>query len=89
VHVGNIGFNAILGAVLAGAFHHNDNAAITALAGTAIGEIQTLSCPTEAVKALRRYRAGDLSLHEERSRALTVVPRAWPGGAGLGVQLAF
>jgi len=90
VHAGNIAFNAVLGGVLAGVFHHTDQAAITALVGTAIGEIQTLTCPSPASKSLERYRSGDLApVAEKPARAFGLVPRVSREGHGTTLSLGF
>ena len=90
VHTGTIAFNAVLGGLLAGVWHHMDQAAITSMVGTAIGELQILTSPTTASKALERYKSGDLSLGpQKRAPAVGVVPHVSREGASIGFTLAF
>jgi len=90
VHAGTFAFNALLGGLLAGVWGHGDQAAITALVGTAIGEAQIFTRPTTATQALERYRAGLLGAAPERSAAAwMVLPQLGPAGAGISLAGAF
>ena len=71
VHAGSLLFNAALGVFLGAVFGHWDQAAITALTGAAVGEIQIVTQPTDVVRSLSRYRNGDLGIGPAR------VPPAW------------
>jgi hypothetical protein len=88
-HGGNFVFNAALVTALLIVGHYQE-AAIHGLAGIAVGEIQTITRPTTALKALRRYRLGLLEgqpLPPPFSWA--IAPNAAPGRYTLDFALSW
>ena len=75
VHVVNFGFNIGVGLLLGVGFGHWGQAALSALGGTAVAELQTITQPSGELELLRRYRAADLGPPApERSTAWAVTP---------------
>jgi hypothetical protein len=91
VHAGSFVFNVALGLTLVG-LRHFDAAAITALTGIAVGELQIFTQPSGTIGAWQRYRSG--ALGEERgpptpSRAFAVSPFLGRGRVGMALGVAF
>jgi hypothetical protein len=85
-------FNFGTGMVLGMAYHRWDSAASNIVIGTALGELQILTQPTESVTLLQRYRAGDLSATKKSERAplrWALVPSLGRDRVGLSLGLAF
>ncbi len=91
IHVGNFAFNMGIGLLLGLGFGHWTQAAIVSFTGIAVGELQSITQPTDAVETLARYRAGDL--RESRDRpdraAWLVVPSLTRDGASLRLGVTF
>jgi hypothetical protein len=88
MHAAAMLFNIGIGAVFF-AFDRYDSAAINVLLGAALSELQILTQPTDSVKLLERYRAGDLSLRKGEKLLPVIVPTARRDGAGLMLALPF
>jgi hypothetical protein len=87
IHAGNLVFNIGLAVLLGAGFGHWRTAGITAAVGTAVGELEVFTQPTNSVDALRRYRSGVLGGRTEQPRPSWVVTPAL--GAGVyGLQIA-
>ena len=90
VHVGNLLFNAGLGILLGVGFGHWNQAAITALSGVVVGEVQALSQPHDEVTTLARYRQGSFGPYEGKPPpAWLLVPTAARDRVGLQLALQF
>jgi len=90
VHMGNLGFNFALGAVIGAVLHRWDTGLIVGPAAAAAGELQILSMPTRINATLEQYRLGDL---RERPSARTLSwalsPQIGSGQVGIGGGIAF
>lgn len=85
-----IGYNIGLGLIFGFAFHDWVAAGIAIGTGVAGSELMILTQPTDAIDALRRYRAGDLSLRVAPSTSYWIVaPDLGAGRAGVRVGMAF
>lgn len=86
-HVVNFGFNIAVGLVLGAGFGHWGRAALAALGGTAVAELQTITQPSGELQLLRRYRAADLSPSApERPLAWAVTPLVSAGYFGATIS---
>jgi len=89
-HAGNFVLNIGLALALGIGFNHWDQAAIQGLSGIAVGELQSFTQPTDEIKTLQRYRAGELGQPRGRDPPLfTVVPELARDRFGLSLALAF
>ncbi|MDB4966306.1 MAG: hypothetical protein JWN44_1995 [Myxococcales bacterium] len=84
-------FNIGTGLVLGIAFDRWHSAAINMFLGAALGELQIVTQPTDAITLLRRYRAGDLAPGKEARASLGwhVAPTALRDGFGLAFGAAY
>ncbi len=84
-------FNIGTGAVLGIAFNRWDSAATSIFIGSALGELQILSQPTESVRLLERYRAGDMTPRKGEKTAMQwhLLPTVTHDGWGLSTVLSF
>jgi hypothetical protein len=82
-HLAGIGVNLGGAAILWFGYGQRGLALVDVATGLAIGELQVLTTPTDAIASLRRYRAGDFTPPPERKLAWSIVPSV--GGAGLRV----
>lgn len=85
-----VAYNIGLGLVFGLALHDWTVGAITTLSGIAVSELMTLTQPTDAIDALRRYRAGDLRPTTATSTSYWIAaPDVAPGRVGMRVGAAF
>jgi hypothetical protein len=90
MHLSTMLFSIGIGVVLGIGFDRWDSAALNVLLGAALGELQILTEPTDSIKLLDRYRAGNLTLNKyEKPVTWRLVPAPLHGGAGLFVLAAF
>jgi|SRR5579862_8495820 len=87
-HVTGIGFNVALGLVLGLGFGHWKGAASVGGGGIVISEVQLLTKPRGAIRALERYRQGDLS-SLNASHHWFVAPVISSSALGAYVVIAF
>ena len=85
-HAGGILFNLAAGLALGFGWDRWPSAVLQMASGIVIGEIQIYTQPVDAVEALRRYRAGDLS---PATRAAGPAFSLAPYGGGLMITMAF
>ena len=92
MQVATLVFNFGTGLVLGFGYHRWDSAASNIVIGTALGELQILTQPTESVTLLQRYRAGDLSAPKKSARdplRWALVPSLGRDRVGLSLGLNF
>ena len=92
MQVATLVFNFGTGLVLGFGYNRWDSAASNIVIGTALGELQILTQPTESVTLLQRYRAGDLSAPKKSEGAAVrwaLVPSLGRDRAALSVALSF
>jgi hypothetical protein len=90
VHVGTFGFNIALVLLLGVGFGHWNAAVSTGVTGIAVGEIQALTQPTDAVRLLRDYRRGWVKRYPPKpATTWMVVPTAGRDHYGLSFALSF
>jgi hypothetical protein len=89
VHAGNVLFNVGLALVLGAGLGHWDAAAITSMTGIVVGELQSFTQPTGAVRTLRDYREARMSSTGQPLPDWFVVPTASPTQVGLSLGLHF
>jgi hypothetical protein len=89
VHVGNIAFNLGLGLLLGVGYGHWNEAAQAWFVGAAVGELQIVTQPVDAVYDLRRYRFGLIGHSAADRPRIAVVPLVSPRNLGLGLALQF
>jgi hypothetical protein len=87
-HVGNVGFNLGVGAILGFGFDRWGSALINVVLGTAVGEAVIFTYPSALKEQLARYRAGDLASTEPSSRIGFAISSGAPGRS-VSVALAF
>jgi hypothetical protein len=80
----SIGVNLAGGAVLWFGYHQHRAALVGTATGLAVSELQIWTTPSSAEDALRRYRAGDLTLETAQQVTWSFVP--WPLGGELRVS---
>jgi hypothetical protein len=86
IHVGSVLFNLGVGLVLGLGYGHWVTAAISTGVGILVGEVQTLTQPTDLIDALVRYRTGDF---DGARPSVAISPYADPSAAGVGLRGAF
>jgi hypothetical protein len=84
IHGANVAFNVGVGLVLGLGFDLWPAAALNGIGGAAVGELQILTQPTDAVDALERYRAGQLG-PAKPGVTWTITPMVHPNFAGVGL----
>jgi hypothetical protein len=90
VHVGNIVFNIGLGLILGAGFGHWDSAAQAWFVGAAVGELQIVTQPVDAIADLRRYRFGLLKpARDPWPWRMSVVPTFSRQQTGLSLAFQF
>jgi hypothetical protein len=87
--VATLAFNAGCVALLVFAFHRDVGAAVNGIGGAVIGQIMINTQPTDSLKLLERYRAGDLTTPERPSIQWALAPLAGDGRLGLAAMLNF
>lgn len=92
VHAGNFAINIGLGLLLGVGFGHWTQGAIVMLTGIAVGELQTMTSPSDVGESLARYRAlgsGRAARADPAAPRWTLIADASPGRANLGVAGTF
>lgn len=88
IHGANVAFNAGVGLVLGLGFDLWPAAALNGIGGAAIGELQILTQPTDAVDVLEHYRAGRLG-PARTAMTWTITPMVRPSFVGVGLAGAM
>jgi hypothetical protein len=87
-HIGGAVINVALGLVLAYGLKRPDTAASNTTIGLIVTELIIATRPTEAVRRLERYRAGDLDLRAPAPSTVELSPLIAPRSDGLSVGVA-
>ncbi len=82
-HVAGLGVNLGGAAILWFGYGQRGIVFVDLAVGAALGELQIITAPTDAIDTLRRYRAGDFTPRAERKLTWSIAPA--PGGAGIRV----
>ena len=88
-HLGGAALNITGGLILGLGYGHWEDAAITMVMGTIAGTIREWTMPKGAMRAVGRYRAGDIE--KSASSPHRWIPTPWvnPSGTGLAITGSF
>jgi hypothetical protein len=88
IHAANVGINLGIGLILGVGYDHWVAAAVNFAIGAAFGELTIFTSPTRLISAWSEYQRGELSA-QPVPISVRLFPMFHPGGAGVGVALAF
>jgi hypothetical protein len=90
VHVGNFAINVAAGLVLGLGYNRWSAFGYVTLVGIAVGEVQTITQPTDAIEDWRLYRAGQLDFVPHPPRlGYALAPFVTRDGGGMALTLTW